>query len=114
MEPPMTRPLWLGEPKRATTKATHETKKRERAAMNEKENLLSVSEVAERLGVSVACIYGLVASGDLLCYRIGLRRGTIRISEDQLLAYLNGTEQASANMTPAPMRPKTSLKHLQL
>ena len=48
--------------------------------MDTSDRLFSVNEVAEKLGVSLACIYGLVASGELACYRVGLRRGVIRIS----------------------------------
>jgi len=83
--------------------------------MDTNNHLLSVNEVAGRLGVSVACIYGLVASKELACYRVGQRRGVIRISPEQLQAYLNKTTAQTPEMpAPAPPRPKVNLKHLQL
>ena len=82
--------------------------------MDTNNRLLSVNEVAGRIGVSVACIYGLVASKELACYRVGQRRGVIRISQEQLQAYLNkGTAPVPATIAPAP-QPKVNLKHLQL
>jgi len=51
-------------------------------------SLLTVREVQERLRVSRACVYALIASGQLAAIRIGLGRGTIRIDADDLNAFL--------------------------
>jgi len=49
---------------------------------------LTVKQVAERLQVSAATVYQLCAEQRLGHRRIGLGRGTIRISEEQLQHYL--------------------------
>ncbi len=73
---------------------------------------MRVREVADKLEVSVATVYALVACGKLRCYRVGTGRGCIRVSDDQLRAYLDGAEP-NASVPPPPHRhPK--LKHLRL
>ena len=47
--------------------------------------LLRVSAVALRLGISRTLVYGLVEKGRLKCYRIGLGRGGLRFSEEDLI-----------------------------
>jgi excisionase family DNA binding protein len=67
--------------------------------------MLSVKQAAERLNVKESTIYAAVEQGLLRCYRIRTRpgsRGTIRISEEQLLDYLQG---------PQPGRKK--LRHIR-
>ena len=49
--------------------------------------LLKVKEAAERLGVSQALVYMLVAARKIRHQRHGLRRGAIRIPEDALAEY---------------------------
>ena len=49
---------------------------------------LNAAEVAKRLNVCQQCVYQLVESGKLVSHRIGVGRGTIRISEDDLAEYL--------------------------
>lgn len=51
--------------------------------------MLTVPEVAERLRVAVSTVYALVESGKLQAFRIGPHDGAIRVSEEQLEAYLN-------------------------
>lgn len=51
--------------------------------------MLTVPEVAERLRVAVSTVYALVESGKLGAFRIGPNDGAIRVSEQQLEAYLN-------------------------
>ena len=73
--------------------------------------MLTVSQVAERLGVSTALVYQLVAQGRLACYRIGLGRGAIRCAESDVDAYL-----ATCRVEPAariPPAPSPVLKHLR-
>ena len=50
--------------------------------------MLSIREVAIRLRISVALAYSLVSSGQLHCYRFGVGRGAIRVSDEQLQAYM--------------------------
>jgi excisionase family DNA binding protein len=49
--------------------------------------MLTVKAAAERLGVSPALIYALVAARKIRHERHGLRRGAIRIPEDALDEY---------------------------
>lgn len=50
--------------------------------------MFTIAEVAERLRVSASTVYNLVENGQLECHRIGIGRGTIRISEEQVREYL--------------------------
>jgi excisionase family DNA binding protein len=54
--------------------------------------MFSVREVAKRLNVSPSCVYGLISAGKLKCHRIGLARGTIRVSEEALGEFLTKTQ----------------------
>jgi excisionase family DNA binding protein len=71
---------------------------------------MTVKQAAEKLEVSQATVYALVASGRLRCYRVGMGRGCIRITDEHLAEYLKGTEPVIA---PAPSPPRhVRLKHL--
>jgi excisionase family DNA binding protein len=76
--------------------------------------MLTVKQVAERLNVSAATVYNLVVGGKLACHKIGVRRGTVRVSESQLADYLAATEQKKQRgakpQKPAPVK----LKHLSV
>jgi excisionase family DNA binding protein len=71
--------------------------------------MLTVKAVAERLSVSEATVYSLIESGKLRHHRIGMGRGTIRVTEEFLQEFLDGTEVTKAS---APRQVK--LKHLRL
>jgi excisionase family DNA binding protein len=49
---------------------------------------VTVKEAAKRLDVSPSLVYAPIATGKLGCVRHGLKRGTIRISEEHLREYL--------------------------
>ena len=53
-------------------------------------NVLTVKETAERLKLSVGCVYQLLAERRLPHLRIGCGRGAIRIREEDLSAFLDG------------------------
>ena len=76
--------------------------------------LLTVEDVARRLNMSDSFVYGAVADGRLKHHRLGKGQGGIRISEDQLAAFLanteRGGEQVNAPTPPTPRR--TSFQHL--
>jgi excisionase family DNA binding protein len=69
--------------------------------------VLTVKAVAERLAISQATVYGLVTTGKLRSYRIG---GAIRISEEQLQAFLEGS---TSSPQPQPTR-RLKLKNITL
>lgn len=50
--------------------------------------MLTAKQAAERLGVSAATVYQLYAAKFLPHRRVGLGRGVIRISEEDLARYL--------------------------
>ncbi len=77
---------------------------------------LSVKQVSERLGVSRACVYEMVALGKLSHVRIGARRGTIRIAESALEEYLAGAaERFSLPKQPSPVtRTHKAFSHLDI
>jgi excisionase family DNA binding protein len=79
--------------------------------------MLTVVEVAVRLRISRTCVYQLVDSRRLGSHRIGVGRGTIRISEEDLAAYVEiaassccpaGSFAASSAITRLPSRPRES------
>jgi excisionase family DNA binding protein len=76
--------------------------------------LLTVKDVAQRLNVSQSCIYQLVETGKIPHHRIGVGRGAIRFTEDDITLYLqNSREQVRSGGSPrAVTRPK--LKHIKL
>jgi excisionase family DNA binding protein len=47
-----------------------------------------------RLEVSVSTVYALIATGMLRCYRIGVGRGCIRITDEHIADYLKKVEAA--------------------
>lgn len=59
--------------------------------------MMRVAEVARRLDVSDKVVYALLESGRLRAYRVGAGRGSYRVTEDQLRAYLEST------LTDAPI-----------
>jgi excisionase family DNA binding protein len=72
--------------------------------------VLTVKVVAERLALSVSKVYQLIEVGDLAHYRLG---GAIRVSDEQLTEYLQGTERKPGRPQSKPgSRPR--LKHLTL
>ncbi len=75
--------------------------------------LLTVREVAQRLRVSSNCVYDLVSTGKLVCYRVGVGRGAIRVRRIDIDEYLAASRmEKGKNSSPLPARPR--LKHLTL
>jgi excisionase family DNA binding protein len=74
--------------------------------------LLSVSELAVRLRVSLATAYELVHCGKVASHRVGPRKGAIRIREEDVDAYLADCRHI------APAKQQTAqrilLKHIRL
>ena len=64
--------------------------------------LLKIRAVAERLNCSDSFVRSLIAQGRLRFHRLGKGQGGIRVSEEQLAAYLQATEQGGTDATPAP------------
>jgi excisionase family DNA binding protein len=64
-------------------------------AENLRSQILVVREAAERLGVSTSMVYLLCGARRLDHFRLRLGRGTIRIRETDLQAYLEGCKVAS-------------------
>ena len=73
---------------------------------------MTVHEVAKRLRISLACAYALIESREMAHYRIGVGRGTIRVSEEQIQAFLGKNEKKRPEKVPAASPVK--LKHLSL
>jgi excisionase family DNA binding protein len=76
--------------------------------------MLSVKDVAARLKVSLATVYNLIQDAEIECYRIGRGRGTVRVSEDQLQAYLEKARKQGGVRMPRPAQqpPGQTFKHL--
>ena len=71
-------------------------------------SLLTVREAGERLRVSQATVYHLCADGQLPHLRIGTGRGAIRITEEELAAFLERSK------VDRPKLALTGLKHLKV
>lgn len=73
---------------------------------------MRVREAANRLEVSPATVYALIAAGKLKCSRIGLGRGCIRVQEEQLREFLHGATAEKA--APAAPAVRAGLRHIKL
>jgi excisionase family DNA binding protein len=51
---------------------------------------MTVREVSKKLEISVSMVYALCGSGRLPHTRIGLGRGTIRVSDEDIRGFLAG------------------------
>ncbi len=76
--------------------------------------MFKVPEVAKQLNCSISTVYGLVDAGKLVAYRIGVGRGALRITESDLLAFLESCRTKKAERTPKPSRPRPHLEHIRL
>ena len=74
--------------------------------------LLTVRDTAERLNVSRNCVYQLVDAGKLACHRIGIGRGAIRITEEDIETYLASCRVEK--LEPPRRVTRLKLKHLKL
>ena len=77
-----------------------------------KPDFLTVKQVAERLGVSNASVYRLIEAGQLSAHRIGVGRGTLRVSEAALESYLRSVEVVVDGEDFRPSR--GPLRHIDL
>ena len=75
-------------------------------------NMLTVRDAAEQLQVSAACVYRIVQSGRLPCYRIGNGRGTVRIAEEDLAEYVSACRVEKTNRVRRA--PRSRLKHIKV
>ena len=75
--------------------------------------LLSVKQAAERLGVSVALVYGLCERRRIRHERHGLGRGTIRIPEDAIEEYRRSVTVGPEGAGQPPPRKPLKLKHIR-
>lgn len=75
--------------------------------------VLKPRELAERLKVSLSTVYGLIDAGKIACHRIGCGRGAVRISEEDLAAYL---ESCRRGPKTGPVRKlhRPRLNHIKL
>lgn len=73
---------------------------------------LTIDQVCELLCVSKSTVYALTDSGRLPCYPLGLNGGAIRISIDDLNAYLQAVRQGGAAATRAPAIKPVKLERL--
>lgn len=76
--------------------------------------MLTIAEVAERLKVSDSCVRRLVDAGDIPSIRVGLGRGRIRVTEEDLDLYLNCNRIAGKKKPTQPLEPRRSLEHLKV
>ena len=84
----------------------------------ESRRLLTVSDVAKRLQLSIASIYTMVAAGTLPALRVGNGRGSIRFRETDINDYLAGCAVRQPNTVPrrepVTRKARQELKHLKV
>lgn len=74
--------------------------------------MFRVKQVAERLTLSASKIYEMIESGELPHHRFG---GAIRVSEEQIVDYMNRTKRERTSAAPAKVAgPRPRLKHIKL
>lgn len=73
--------------------------------------LYTITEAAELLRISRTSCYKLVYAGDIAVHRVG---GSLRISHDDLLAYLALVRVATQKKFRKPISPRPKLRHLRL
>ena len=78
--------------------------------------LLTVKEVAESLRISRGSVYELVKQGRLGVHRVGSGRGTIRVAETDLSAYLASCRSGKIReiRESAAMPSRRRLKHISV
>lgn len=74
--------------------------------------LLTVTEAAEYLRLGESTVYQLLSDGLIAGFRVGPRKGGIRISEADLLAYLDSCRIEGPKERPSPSQ-KVKLRHLR-
>jgi excisionase family DNA binding protein len=67
------------------------------ATRTEQFRILTVAQVAERLGVSIQVVYRMIYRGDLQTLRVGRGR---RIREADLLDWLSAASEAVSESSP--------------
>lgn len=74
---------------------------------------MRVKEAAAKINASRSFVYAAINSGRLRCHRMGAGQGGIRISDEQLHAFLQATETNGESVprksAPRPLR----LRHLE-
>ena len=74
--------------------------------------MLTVKDIAAYFQVDAKTVYGLIEEGLIVCHRIGLGRGTIRVSEKDLASYLASVRCVAAE--PSRTTRRKRLKHIRL
>lgn len=72
--------------------------------------MLTVQEVARKLGCSAGCVYQLVSRGDMPHVRIGVGRGVIRVRESDLDRFISRNLRGRLRSVGDP--PRHDLKKL--
>ncbi len=75
--------------------------------------MLTVKQVAARLQISLSSVYELIARGQLPAFRLGPRRGAIRVRPEDLASYLAATSiTGTATPLRQPSQGGTTFRHL--
>ena len=69
--------------------------------------LLRVEDVAEMLSVAVSTVYEMVSKGEIPGFRLGPRKGAIRIEEADVIGYLESCKVGKKQPERKPRRIKS-------
>lgn len=76
--------------------------------------MLTVSEVAERLKLSLSAIYELIADGQLPSVRLGPKKGAVRVTEEDLQAFIESRRTHPRESSGFSKSKRIKLKHIKL
>jgi excisionase family DNA binding protein len=76
--------------------------------------MLTVPEVAGYLRVSRSLVYQLTESGRLPTYRVGMGRGAVRVSKEDLSRYVESCKHETGETVVRPPRRREKLRHLKV
>jgi excisionase family DNA binding protein len=71
----------------------------------------TIADISDLLKISQSNAYALVETGKLVAHRIGVGRGTIRVSEDDLQEFLG---QSRSQREPEVATPTSRSKHFKI
>jgi excisionase family DNA binding protein len=74
--------------------------------------LLRIKETAERLACSVATVYDLIKSGQLIAVKVGVGGGGIRVAEQDLASFIESRRITPASSSSQKAK-KVKLRHLK-
>lgn len=78
------------------------------------DKLLTIREFAKLLGLSLASAYAIIKSDGVPTYRVGARRGAIRVRGSDVTAYIEAGRDQINSKPKAVQSSTVKLRHIRL